>query len=104
MFRKSKSFFPQPIAQPPYAPFRVKDLISPIWILGSSTDSAYVAASLGLPYAFASHFAPSQLFDAIAIYRKNFKPSAQLDRPYVMPCVNVIAADSDYEAQKLATS
>lgn len=76
----------------------------PIWILGSSTDSAYIAASLGLPYAFASHFAPAQLFDAIDIYRKNFKPSAQLDKPYVMPCVNVIAADTDYEASKLATS
>ncbi|MFT3796221.1 LLM class flavin-dependent oxidoreductase [Flavobacterium sp.] len=76
----------------------------PIWILGSSTDSAYIAASLGLPYAFASHFAPAQLFDAIAIYRKNFRPSAQLQVPYVMPCVNVIAADSDAEAAKLATS
>jgi luciferase family oxidoreductase group 1 len=76
----------------------------PFWILGSSTDSAYLAASLGLPYAFASHFAPAQLFDAIAIYRRHFKPSAQCDKPYVMPCVNVIAADSDTEAAKLATS
>lgn len=76
----------------------------PIWILGSSTDSAYLAAELGLPYAFASHFAPAQLFEAIAIYRKHFKPSAQLAQPYVMPCVNVIAADTDAEAQKLATS
>ncbi|HMI08367.1 MAG TPA: LLM class flavin-dependent oxidoreductase [Flavobacterium sp.] len=76
----------------------------PFWILGSSTDSAHLAASLGLPYAFASHFAPAQLFDAIAIYRRNFKPSAQLDKPYVMPCVNVIAADTDAEALKLATS
>ena len=76
----------------------------PIWILGSSTDSAYLAAAMGLPYAFASHFAPAQLFDAIAIYRRHFKPSAQLDKPYVMPCVNVIAADTDPEAAKLATS
>ena len=76
----------------------------PIWILGSSTDSAYLAASLGLPYAFASHFAPAQLHKAIAIYRRNFKPSAQLKEPYVIACVNVIAADTDYEAQKLATS
>lgn len=76
----------------------------PMWVLGSSTDSAYIAASLGLPYAFASHFAPAQLFDAIAIYRKNFKPSAQLTEPYIMPCVNVIAADTDAEASKLATS
>lgn len=76
----------------------------PIWILGSSTDSAYLAASLGLPYAFASHFAPAQLHNALAIYRRNFKPSAQLKEPYVIACVNVIAADTDYEAQKLATS
>jgi luciferase family oxidoreductase group 1 len=76
----------------------------PIWVLGSSTDSAYLAAELGLPYAFASHFAPAQLFEAIAIYRKNFKPSGQLNEPYVMPCVNVIAADTDAEALRLATS
>ncbi|MGK4568219.1 LLM class flavin-dependent oxidoreductase [Flavobacterium sp. 3HN19-14] len=76
----------------------------PIWILGSSTDSAYVAASLGLPYAFASHFAPAQLSDAIKIYRNNFKPSEALQSPYVMACVNIIAADTDNEAAILATS
>jgi len=76
----------------------------PIWILGSSTDSAYVAASMGLPYAFAAHFAPAQLLEAIRIYRENFKPSKQLDKPYVLVCVNAIAADSDREAAKLATS
>ncbi|MES2239085.1 MAG: LLM class flavin-dependent oxidoreductase [Bacteroidota bacterium] len=76
----------------------------PIWILGSSTDSAYLAASLGLPYAFASHFAPAQLHNALAIYRRNFKPSAQLAAPYVIACVNVIAADTDDEAERLATS
>ena len=76
----------------------------PIWILGSSTDSAYVAASMGLPYAFAAHFAPAQLFEAIRIYRKNFKPSKQLSEPYVLVCVNLIAADTDDEAAKLATS
>lgn len=76
----------------------------PIWILGSSTDSAYLAASLGLPYAFASHFAPAQLHNALAIYRRNFKPSAELAAPYVIACVNVIAADTDDEAERLATS
>jgi luciferase family oxidoreductase group 1 len=76
----------------------------PIWILGSSTDSAYLASALGLPYAFASHFAPAQLFTALSIYRKNFKPSAQLQEPYVMPCINVVAADTDEEAELLATS
>src|SRR5688500_12258611 len=76
----------------------------PIWMLGSSTDSAHLSAALGLPYAFASHFAPAQFRTAINIYRQNFKPSARLNEPYVMACVNVIAADTDAEANKLATS
>ena len=76
----------------------------PIYVLGSSTDSAYLAAAMGLPYAFASHFAPGQLFSAINIYRRNFKPSPALAAPYVIACVNVIAADTDAEAQYLATT
>lgn len=76
----------------------------PIWILGSSTDSARLAAALGLPYAFASHFAPAQFLTAINIYRQNFKPSDHLKEPYVLACVNVVAADTDAEANKLATS
>lgn len=76
----------------------------PIWILGSSTDSAYLAAELGLPYAFASHFAPHQLMPAIRIYRERFKPSKQLDKPYVMPGINVVAADKDEQAEYLSTS
>ena len=76
----------------------------PIWILGSSTNSAFVAAELGLPYAFASHFAPQQLFPALRIYRERFKASDQLDQPRFMPCVNVIAADTDEEADYLSTS
>ncbi len=76
----------------------------PIWILGSSLFGAQVAASLGLPYAFASHFAPEQMMQAIALYRASFKPSAQLARPYVMLGYNVFAADSDEEAQFLASS
>lgn len=76
----------------------------PIWILGSSTDSAHLAAALGLPYAFASHFAPAQFITAINIYRQNFKPSAHLKEPYVLACVNVVAADSDAEANRLVTS
>jgi luciferase family oxidoreductase group 1 len=79
-------------------------LAIPIWILGSSTDSAKLAAAKGLPYAFASHFAPAYFKEAIAIYRDNFQPSAQLTEPYVMACVNVIAADTDEEAEYLATS
>jgi luciferase family oxidoreductase group 1 len=76
----------------------------PIWILGSSTDSAQLAGILGLPYAFASHFAPAQFFSAINLYRETFRPSKYLKSPYVMSCVNVIAADTDAEANKLATS
>lgn len=76
----------------------------PIWILGSSTDSARLAAHMGLPYAFASHFAPTHFLNAIALYRQNFRPSQHLARPYVMACVNVIAADTNEEAEWLATS
>ncbi len=76
----------------------------PIWILGSSTDSAHLAASMGLPYSFASHFAPRQLHEAKSIYHQKFQPSAQLDKPYFMPCINIILADSEKEANLLATS
>jgi luciferase family oxidoreductase group 1 len=76
----------------------------PLWILGSSTYGAELAAELGLPYAFASHFAPQQMMEAIALYRARFKPSPQLARPYVMLGFNVFAADSDEEGELLATS
>ena len=76
----------------------------PLWILGSSTFGATLAAELGLPYAFASHFAPAQLMPALEIYRSRFKPSAQLDKPYALVGVNIIAADSDAQAQRLATT
>ncbi len=76
----------------------------PLWILGSSTDSARLAAALGLPYAFASHFAPAQFLTAINLYRQLFKPSEALATPYVMACINVVAADSDAEAERISTS
>ena len=76
----------------------------PIWILGSSTFGAELAAQLGLPYAFASHFAPDALFAALDVYRKNFRPSKQLDHPYAMVGVNVVAADTDEEARRLFTT
>ena len=76
----------------------------PLWILGSSLYGAELAAALGLPYAFASHFAPAQLMRAIELYRAGFRPSAQLQRPYLMAGVNVFAADTDEEARFLATS
>jgi luciferase family oxidoreductase group 1 len=75
-----------------------------IWILGSSTFGAQLAAMLGLPYGFASHFAPAMLDEALEIYRRNFRPSAVLDRPHVMAAYNVIAADDEDEARYLATS
>ncbi|HEY6916365.1 MAG TPA: LLM class flavin-dependent oxidoreductase [Allosphingosinicella sp.] len=76
----------------------------PVWILGSSLFGAQLAAALGLPYAFASHFAPGLMDEAIAIYRRDFKPSTQLDRPYVMLGFNIFAANTDEEAQYLASS
>ncbi|MDB5891634.1 MAG: alkane 1-monooxygenase [Polaromonas sp.] len=76
----------------------------PLWILGSSHYGAMLAAELGLPYAFASHFAPDLLIPALDIYRSRFKPSAQLSRPYAMAGINVIAADTDAEAKRLATT
>lgn len=76
----------------------------PLWILGSSTFGAALAGELGLPYAFASHFAPASLHHALKVYRERFKPSAQLDRPYAMVGVNIIAADTDAEARRLATT
>lgn len=76
----------------------------PIYILGSSTDSAHVAAQKGLPYVFASHFAPAQLHKALQIYHEKFQPSKYLDKPYTIAGVNVIAADTNEAAEKLSTS
>ncbi|CUI07142.1 LLM class flavin-dependent oxidoreductase [Massilia antarctica] len=76
----------------------------PLWILGSSLFGAQLAAQLGLPYAFASHFAPAQMMQAVDLYRARFRPSAQLDKPYVMLGFNVFAADTDDQAALLATS
>jgi luciferase family oxidoreductase group 1 len=76
----------------------------PIWLLGSSLYSAQLAAALGLPFAFASHFAPGDLMQAVALYRERFKPSRQLDRPHAMIAVNVVAADTDAEARRIFTS
>jgi luciferase family oxidoreductase group 1 len=76
----------------------------PLWILGSSLFGAQLAAMLGLPFAFASHFAPAQLHDALAIYRHRFEPSAALDKPHAMVAVNAFAAETDEEGRKLFTS
>lgn len=76
----------------------------PIWLLGSSTFSAELAAELGLPFAFASHFAPADMMAALHHYRRYFKPSSQLDRPYIMLGLNAIVAETDAEARRLFTS
>ena len=76
----------------------------PIWLLGSSLFSAQLAAALGLPFAFASHFAPGDLLEALAVYREKFEPSAQLSKPYAIVAANVFAADTDAEARRQFTS
>ncbi|MCP3136435.1 LLM class flavin-dependent oxidoreductase [Pyxidicoccus xibeiensis] len=76
----------------------------PVWLLGSSTFSAQLAAALGLPFAFASHFAPDQLMTALRVYRSQFRPSRYLERPYAMAGLNVFAADTEEEARRMATS
>lgn len=76
----------------------------PIYILGSSTDSAWLAAKMGLPYAFAGHFAPEMMARAFEIYHNNYEPSEKFQKPYIIACVNGIAADTDGEAEKLATT
>jgi luciferase family oxidoreductase group 1 len=81
-----------------------KGLNIPVWILGSSTFGAQLAGMLGLPFAFASHFAPALLQTAIKVYRDHFQPVGELQQPYVMAGVNVVAADTDEEAHHLATS
>tara|TARA_R110001592_G_scaffold46032_1_gene146832 strand:- start:679 stop:1440 length:762 start_codon:yes stop_codon:yes gene_type:complete len=84
--------------------FPGRGLNVPIWILGSSLFGAQLAASLGLPYAFASHFAPEKMLAAIELYRARFRPSAQLSSPYVMLGFNIFAADTDAQANYLASS
>lgn len=76
----------------------------PLWLLGSSLYSAQLAAALGLPFAFASHFAPQAMMQALEIYREGFRPSAQLDRPYSMAAMNIFTADTDAEGERLFTS
>lgn len=76
----------------------------PIYILGSSTDSAWLAAKMGLPYAFAGHFAPDMMAVAFEIYRTNYEPSEEFPQAYIIACVNGIAADTDEEAKKLSTT
>jgi luciferase family oxidoreductase group 1 len=89
----------QPVRAVPGEGLRV-----PLWILGSSLFGAQLGAQLGLPYAFASHFAPDALYEALKAYRAGFRPSAQLEKPYVMAGVNAFVADTDEEARRLFTT
>ncbi|HBV40512.1 MAG TPA: luciferase-like monooxygenase [Erwinia sp.] len=97
-------FDAEPGKAPAVQPVPGLGLKIPVWLLGSSLYSAQLAAKLGLPFAFASHFAPDMLFQALHLYRENFKPSARLAQPHAMVCVNVVAADSERDARFLFTS
>nr|WP_315161882.1 LLM class flavin-dependent oxidoreductase [uncultured Flavobacterium sp.] len=99
-----QEFFSEDNATAKVRAFPAEGTNVPIWILGSSMDSAALAAANGLPYAFAGHFAPKQMYHAFQFYRDNFEPSKYLDQPKTMACVNAIAADTDEEAEKLSTS
>jgi luciferase family oxidoreductase group 1 len=93
------AFAGQPVRAVPGAGIEV-----PVWLLGSSLFSATLSARLGLPFAFASHFAPDAMDEALALYRRDFRPSARLQQPYAMLGINVVAADSDDEARRLFTT
>lgn len=114
-FRQASQSFPQEIEKiqqyfsPENKSSNVRATIAegtdvPLYILGSSTDSAHLAAKMGLPYAFASHFASTHLFEALKIYHEEFQPSEFLQQPYTMAGVNIVVADTDEEAQKLFTT
>jgi luciferase family oxidoreductase group 1 len=99
-----QSYFEPPTPNQKIRAFPSAGLRVPIWLLGSSLFSAQLAAELGLPFAFASHFAPADMMQAVQLYRAQFKPSRQLDRPYVMLGLNVVTADTDAEARFQFTS
>ena len=99
-----RSYFAPARAEQPVRAVPGAGLDVPLWLLGSSLYSARLAAELGLPFAFASHFAPDYLTHALEVYREGFRPSAQLSEPYAMACLNVFAAETDEEARRLFTS
>jgi luciferase family oxidoreductase group 1 len=99
-----QTYFSQDNSLAPVRAFPAEGLQVPIWILGSSMDSAALAAAYGLPYAFAGHFAPKLMVQAFEFYRDNFEPSEHLSKPKTMACVNFIAAKTNEEAEILATS
>ncbi|MTD41216.1 luciferase-like monooxygenase [Erwinia sp. CPCC 100877] len=90
--------------EPPVRPVPGYGSRIPMWLLGSSLYSAQLAAQMGLPFAFASHFAPAMMLQALQLYREQFRPSSRREKPYAMVCINIIAADSNREAEYLFTS
>jgi luciferase family oxidoreductase group 1 len=94
----------EPVAGQPVRAVPGAGIEVPVWLLGSSLFSATLSARLGLPFAFASHFAPDAMDEALALYRRDFRPSARLQQPYAMLGINVVAADSDAEARRLFTT
>lgn len=102
--RALQSYLGNPTSEQKILAIPGSDSHVPLWLLGSSLYSAQLAAQFGLPYSFASHFAPDALFDALNIYRRQFQPSAQLEQPYTMAGVMAVIADTDEEAQYLYTS
>jgi luciferase family oxidoreductase group 1 len=102
--RELRAYFARGAADRPVRAVPGAGLEVPLWLLGSSLYSARLAAELGLPFAFASHFAPDYLTHALEIYREGFRPSGQLEKPYAMACLNVFAAETDREARRLFTS
>ncbi|HEX8015528.1 MAG TPA: LLM class flavin-dependent oxidoreductase [Flavobacterium sp.] len=101
---KLQEYFSEENATAKVRAFPAEGTKVPIWILGSSMESASLAAAYGFPYAFAGHFAPRQMLQAFEFYRDNFQASKFLDKPKTMACVNIIAADTDEEAERLSTS
>ncbi|HEY0170672.1 MAG TPA: LLM class flavin-dependent oxidoreductase [Pyrinomonadaceae bacterium] len=99
-----RSYFADSGAERPVRAVPGAGLEVPLWLLGSSLYSARLAAELGLPFAFASHFAPDYLTHALEVYREGFRPSSQLKEPYAVACLNVFAAETDEEARRLFTS
>jgi luciferase family oxidoreductase group 1 len=106
LLQELRSYFQPEIGSKPMGVRAVpgEGLDIPIWLLGSSGFSAQLAGQLGLPFAFASHFAPEYLLQALQLYRSSFRPSEVLDKPYAMIGMNIVAADTDKEAERLATS
>jgi luciferase family oxidoreductase group 1 len=114
-FAAANEDFPRDVAElrAYFAPARPGQLVRavpgeglrvPLWLLGSSLYSAQLAAEMGLPFAFASHFAPDYLLHALEVYRESFRPSEELRKPYAVACLNVFAAETDAEARRLFTS